>query len=137
MTSSFSFTNYRFAVTLKHTKQSRKHSSETYKLFCRINSHLRTLSNKFPGISIPMVHKNDDYGYIFYTKENQRGPILCYIRHKIDNQFNCRSNNKILDKAHYLDKVCQFRAWSKNSDYMKRLESFLKKFDYAKDKIIY
>ena len=66
----------------------------------------------------------------FSKKENQRRPIINYIRHFITDKFNCKTNNKILNKAHYPDKRLQFRASSKNSDHVKKLESFINKYKH-------
>ena len=116
---------------LRHFRQCVKHPHETQRFFNKIIQHLPTLSAKFPNISIPSIHAKNNYGCIYYEKENQRGPILSYIKHRIDHRFKCKTSHKILDKCHDIAKRLQFKAWSRNSDYMTQLESFLLKFGYA------
>ena len=132
MNTSFTFAKYRYGVTLRHFDQSRKRPDETRKFFQRICRHIGTLKLKFPNISIPVVNSKDNYGCIFYEKENQRGPLLSFIRHHIDYRFTVKTNNKLLDKAHEPEKRLQFKAWSSNSKYMSKMENFLLKFNYTK-----
>ena len=132
----FNFKTYRYGITLKHSKQCKYNRNATRAFFDKISKHYNILRKKFPNISIPVVNSKDDYGCIFYEKENQRGPILAYIKGKIDRRFSVKTNHKRLDKGHNLDACTQFRAWSSNSDYMKQLQNFLTRYKYAKKTIL-
>ena len=84
--------HYRYGVLIKHLKQSRNNCNETWTLFKLIKRYILTLKSKFKGITIPNVPQGQTYGAIFFKKENQRHPLLSFIKRKICKHIKNDSN---------------------------------------------
>ena len=94
--------NYKYGLMMAAKKHSISYDSDdnTFNLFAKILSRINHLRHLFPGITIPNVKPKQKFGFIFYSSEKQRDPIIFYLKTKISTNFVVRHSHQIIDSLH-------------------------------------
>ena len=90
------------------------------------------MQNRFEGIVITSVNKNQRWGMINYTKENHRQPLINFIKKKVTSHMIVKqknANNIVL--SHNPQKDHQYKVWTNDINRILRLRQFLRDFSYS------
>ena len=120
----------KYGVTIKSTKHSRD-KNDTQRLFDKLTNLHFQLKHKFPDIMIQTALHQQSFGIILYSKENQRCPIIQFIKKNVTKHSVFHHKDFITDKFHDPLKQLHCVAWSKSVLSLKKPRGFLHTNSYT------